>query len=168
MADLVKIGQLARDLPPANVTRTRVTDLVPEGAARLLRVEDHEFVWEPIPSADWRQMTDEERGRVLVDRAIAWMMENADLAPSPISYVGARATREGDERLFGEAVQSLREAICAAHRITSKNRTTTHVATMAVGATVMLATGIHGIEYAVEGGALLIDAIAERLCRQKE
>src|SRR5436305_12113732 len=110
-----RIGATYRSLESASQTQTSIHDLPPSGVARLLRREGEWLFWQPVSPSEWDELTDEERGELILQKAEVWLSENADIAVSPVALLDARAATAAEGQLFGMRINTLRQAICATY-----------------------------------------------------
>lgn len=162
-ATAAQLGRLYVDLPPASQRRTGIHEPPPQGAAEFIRREKREFVWKPISRKRWTDLTDEERGAILIRRGEVWLDANAHIKASPIAFVSNSAADAASRRLFGRRVGTLRDAILATHRMMKRNPVKAKGAVLSLEVTILLITGIHPVALIPPALDLLIEAYAEHL-----
>lgn len=90
----------------------------------------------------WKSLEPERRAEIIIDRGVEWLLQNAEHV-APLAYVDPSTIDDSAEHLFGSAVLTLREAICATHRLLKSNPVQAQGALIALSAAILLATGIH-------------------------
>jgi hypothetical protein len=161
---LERLGEIAADLNSASANKTNVLEPPPEGAARFDGREGDDFRWQPIDSAEWQALSPAARGQILIERGRAWLDLNGDIKASPIAFVDAAAAVVGTERLFGERVRTLREAICLVHRLLKENPVRARALMLIVGGTLLVATGLHSVAITPDVLELLVEIYAAYYC----
>jgi hypothetical protein len=159
-----RLGELAASLGSAAEVRSNVLEPPPPGAARFQGRDGDDFQWQPIDQAEWQALSPATRGQILVERGKAWLDLNGEIKASPIAFVDSAAAIAGTERLFGERVRTLREAICLVHRLLKENPVRARALMLIVGGTLLVATGLHSVAITTDVLELLVEIYAAYYC----
>lgn len=98
---------------------------------------------DPERRSDWASLDPAARAQIVIDRGVDWILKQGDLIASPVAFVSSSEQSTGSEFLFDRSVQTLREAVCATHRLLERNQPAAQVALLALSGAILLATGIH-------------------------
>lgn len=159
-----RLGELAESLGSVEEVTSNVLEPPPAGAARFQGREGDNFRWQPIEPAEWQAFSPATRGEILVERGRAWLDLNGDIKASPIAFVDSAAAIAGTERLFGERVRTLREAICLVHHLLKENPVRARALMLIVGGTLLVATGLHSVAITPDVLELLVEIYAAYYC----
>lgn len=159
--DLIKrLGEIGREHAEAAVTSSNIYELPPLGTARLVGREGDNFVWEPIPQDEWASIDDSARGSILSSRAFQWLDINADVKTAPVAFQSTTTAKE----MFGVTPQTLREALCATHKLLHENPIRGKAALLSLSVIILVITGLHPAAFTPEVAELVLEVLAPRLC----
>jgi hypothetical protein len=160
------LGELYRNLPTTNITRTGVHDPPPVGAAKLVGRSTKFFKWEPISKAQWKKLSDLERGEILLQRGEAWLDENASIKASPLAYLSVRPANVASRRMFGKPIATLRDGILFTYKLMHQNPLKAKGAVLTLEVTILVITGLHPLAFAPPAIDLLVEAYGSYLSRR--
>lgn len=160
--EYAELGKLAEDLSPIAFRETPVNHVPPVGAGKLLDSGETVFIWEPIPTDAWRGLSDVERGRIVADRAAAWLERNAELITAPFSFVAD--PDEQVNRAFGINAHNVHDALCATYRMLMTHEEAVEYGLVGLAAIATVSAGAHAVVLGLHATAAIVKTYGRRRC----